>query len=940
MTPEERRIFEAWQREEARRQEADTSLLGRGINTLDLLNTLGYGVGGLISSAGTVIDSPTDTKNWKFYDYKWKIAPSEAMGVTGENTPLFNDKEAESLGIIDNAFPALAFDKMFPGVKGLALDIALDPATYLTFGTSAGVKILSVGGTKAVLSKGGVKTLAKYTAKYGDEAGTLEFMHHMEMSPDFAKAVKASEGIRLQGWGPFAPGFEKELISKETLSKGLGIPGQAWEEGLRKLALSGDTGLQAALKIKSTEEWAVKGARKVERGIQDKFEGAGRRTKKDVDELLKKRKTLLKVYDTAQGAWKWTTTVPFPAYHAMNMIGAAWNNLLLDINPGSYLKGLRTIYKKGGKETYKTALGKTLTGDELYTEAVERNVIGQSGQFDIAEGGQGAWSKNADKIIEALKGKRFGISASEIKLMESLDRAEGVWNKISPARVARKEEDLVRMSLYIDRRLLGDTPDVAKEWVAKTQFSYSLEDMTRFEQNVMKRLIPFWVFEKNNALLQTEMIFRQPGKYAALSKAQQYGAEGEELPEWAWSKLPMGVDEEGRFRYIETPLSTLGVYGSPSSFFLKDLSPFIKLPYEQNYRNERGELVNSYTGDPYENKYGPLTNVAAGRLIGTYKTATSPWGTEDEKFQNIFFGVKTAFTESEKRIQEAFRRSAPGYLSESEKIDIAKASNWQSVISGETTGLGIYNIKQVGAGGKVTVTGQVLLTQDQQLEQERAFRSEAGIAEREYAQQQRWVKIESEFTVQKAGIREMLLDKRGRPVNEAQREYMLYNLQKRANIQYINAEINKLQRSINQLEKFRRGELGRGTKQDRRNIDATDIVLRKYYAAMDEMKAIRKKEVGKNFDLPEQAVAPGERGDMDRLAVRRGKGPELLNKQDIKDKVSISDLSQELRYAVGDIRLKGRVPDSLLKLGITEEVIRRETRDMLDEYFSQAMGTE
>jgi hypothetical protein len=120
-----------------------------------------------------------DTKRYGWED---RITPSIALGIQDKDTDFFS----------------------WRGLAGTALDIAVAPTTYLSFGSGAGVKIGSVGGkgAKALkLSTKGVKELATFTEKYGKEMGTLEFAHHIEQNTAFQKKVLAAGGVNLRGWG-------------------------------------------------------------------------------------------------------------------------------------------------------------------------------------------------------------------------------------------------------------------------------------------------------------------------------------------------------------------------------------------------------------------------------------------------------------------------------------------------------------------------------------------------------------------------------------------------------------------------------------------------------------------------------------------------------------------------------------------------------------------
>jgi hypothetical protein len=910
LTPEEkRRRFENWQREQVWQQQADKSALGQGLNALDTLNTLGYAVGGLIESGSTVTENPLDMSKWKFYGYQWKISAAESLGVVQENTDAFSGR----------------------WWAGMAVDILTDPTTYLTLGTGSATKLTSVGGTKVALSSVGKKELAKFIAKYGKESGSLEFVHHIEQSSAFANKVKAFEGIGLRtpGWmGSFLGGRETELISKGTLSDLGRMPGELWDSSLRSLALSGEPKL--ASRLKDIGEWPGRTGQV----LKTKLENKASLWANDLAWLTDKEYGLegfrkaLKTYDAALDVWKATQTVLFPAYHAMNVLGAAWNNFLVDISLSSYAKGFRTVRNKGGQIAYTSDLGDKLTAQQLYREMNAQGILKQPGMMDIT-------------------GETFS------------DRTRKVWSNLPTTKAVRKEEDFIRASLYIDRRLKGDTPKAAKEWVSDTQFDYSRAAYSDFENNVMRRIIPFYVYEKNNLLLQTEMLLRQPGKYATFSKAQDYASGNETLPYWAWNTMPLGVDENGKFMYLNTPLNSLGIYGDPYYLYRKDylgqevgsessyawniLSPFLpKLLYEQTVRNQDGKMVNSFTGQPYESDYGPVANLILGRAGRAYETAKDPSKTTEEKTASLLLGVNTAFTSSELSDMERFRESAPGYMNASQKIAIAKRSNWQSVVSGETTGLVITDIQQVGPDGNPVTMDQVLLTQDEHLEQERALRAELSLPERIFVQNEQWSQISEEHFARKKIIEEMQLDRWAHPINDAQKEQKKYNLRKRTNLRYIDIEMRKLQVAINRLEKFRRGEMSKGKAWDIRNAKVTEIVLSKYYAKLDELKALRAEEEGKVFDLPEQITElekfrPMDIGNYAGLAVKHGSGPELLHPGNIINQVRLPDLAEEYQIAVGDIKKGETILDSLSDYEEQLEEVRQMTRDMLDDYLSRGL---
>jgi len=146
-------------------------------SAVDILNMDSYIEGATILNAQAMLSGDA-----KRYDWKDRITPSMAFGIQNKDTSLFSLR----------------------GAAGTVLDIAVAPTTYLSLGSGAAVKIGSVGGKGAnavKLSKTGVKELATFTKKYGEEMGALEFAHHIEQNPAFQKKVLAAGGVNLRGWG-------------------------------------------------------------------------------------------------------------------------------------------------------------------------------------------------------------------------------------------------------------------------------------------------------------------------------------------------------------------------------------------------------------------------------------------------------------------------------------------------------------------------------------------------------------------------------------------------------------------------------------------------------------------------------------------------------------------------------------------------------------------
>ena len=300
---------------------------------------------------------------------------------------------------------------------------------------------------------------------------------------------------------------------------------------------------------------------------------------KHVDETYKvltneeSLKVFVRAYDKLLSFWKGTVTGYFPAFHTRNAIGGSFNNWLAGIkNPLRY-KQTRDILT-GKNKTYKNALGETIKGSELMRQAERFGALGQPGMMDVM--------KTSQKEISKLgKGKFIKQAAGYPRIM-----MEYVENHL-------------RMPLFLDRWMKGDSFEEAAKWVFKFHFDYMPEGLAGFERVAMRRLIPFYVWTRNNVPLQIEMLMKQPGKYAGLEKMRQtfMTEKGKEelqyLPDWMKemfvAKLPF-LNKAGKSLWLQLDIpiediNKLPITSSGIREIASLLTPFLKYPIER-YMNK------------------------------------------------------------------------------------------------------------------------------------------------------------------------------------------------------------------------------------------------------------------------------------------------------------------------------------------------------------------
>lgn len=275
----------------------------------------------------------------------------------------------------------------------------------------------------------------------------------------------------------------------------------------------------------------------------------------------------LKVYDKALSFWKSTVTGFFPAFHTRNFLGGAFNNWLAGIrSPLRYVQAneLLSDANKLNKKTWTTKLGTKYTSKQLVDAMNETGVIGQIGMMDVM--------RNIEDEIGMNQLKKLGNYPQVLM--------EGVENQL-------------RVPLFLDRVLKGDTFEEAAKNVFKYHFDYAPEALTAFERNAMRRLIPFYRWTRGNIPLQLEQIAKNPRYAASIGKAQEAisGEEGMEeykyLPEWMKEQLIFRIGETGGkslWLQLDLPIedvAKLPVNKSGVREIVSMLSPLLKIPIEQ-----------------------------------------------------------------------------------------------------------------------------------------------------------------------------------------------------------------------------------------------------------------------------------------------------------------------------------------------------------------------
>ena len=220
----------------------EKSFLGK---VFDVLQTASYLEGAAITGAQSL-------QKGNGLEYEWGITPSEALGLKSKGEGMFDS---------------------WAGFFGSAMDIVVDPTTYISLGTGTAAKVGTKAGVEIALNPKGLAALTKFAeeaaAKGISKKEAESIFADTLLNPAVAKKFEPSAGLVLRGWGPLSSN-EVELVTKARLDAAKGMPKELWEAALKKMATSGnpsmlraaeylyDTGAYAGAKVDATKDFVGK----------------------------------------------------------------------------------------------------------------------------------------------------------------------------------------------------------------------------------------------------------------------------------------------------------------------------------------------------------------------------------------------------------------------------------------------------------------------------------------------------------------------------------------------------------------------------------------------------------------------------------------------------------------------------------------------------------
>lgn len=224
--------------------------------------------------------------------------------------------------------------------------------------------------------------------------------------------------------------------------------------------------------------------------------------------------------DKWMALWKGYATVPLPfgaGFHMRNATSNVMLNWLADISPTdpAYAQalGIQRKLEKGFREgePYKYLSGKS------------RDIAEQALNHDILK--SGFLVGNQDVPRDLMR----GFEGTGTRAKNALDPLNPDNALIRGGRtVGSGIEENARLAHFISKLRTLHDPEAAAASVRKYLFDYN--DLTAVEQNVFKRVMPFYTFTRKNTPLWISAAFKQPGKFARIAQWQQAFEGANQMP--------------------------------------------------------------------------------------------------------------------------------------------------------------------------------------------------------------------------------------------------------------------------------------------------------------------------------------------------------------------------------------------------------------------------
>lgn len=301
----------------------------------------------------------------------------------------------------------------------------------------------------------------------------------------------------------------------------------------------------------------------------------------------------LKSYDAMMNGWKKIALFSV-GYHVRNDVGANFNMYIGGMRPDQ-IASFKAKAVKDIIDAKKIIKKKQHQGIDSLTDK-EKHILANYDQF-----------RKEGLIDASAYHKEFVFGDTEKllvrKVNQQTEKKGVIKNRRTPFEYSRdvgsSVDELNRYATYqwALKKFGGDSKKAAN---LTRDIHFDYEDLSSFEKNVGKRLMPFYTWIRKNLEFQLKSFVNKPSRHLNVEKARQMlfeltGIEEENIADYQRDSqaLPVYGDGQGNgfLASLNLPNSDLiHASSNPTKVFTDALSPFLKVPVEL------GTNTNLFTG--------------------------------------------------------------------------------------------------------------------------------------------------------------------------------------------------------------------------------------------------------------------------------------------------------------------------------------------------------
>ena len=329
----------------------------------------------------------------------------------------------------------------------------------------------------------------------------------------------------------------------------------------------------------------------------------------------KEKNAILKAYDKVLDLYKSTKTLSF-TNSLNNFVGNSSNLYLSGINPMEQAKYMSQAVdiSKNGERLY-TAL---LSGAELSPK--ELDVANKWKAFLDTGFGSEEIALDLQDLPDFMKD--IAKNGKTSKKVTAKDVA--TWLPKMNMRANTYVDNLNRITVmlksmedpsYLRRLGIEGATDAEKYRKAISKVMFDPSMMTDAERNIMKRIIPFYTYAKNNLVFQMDNLGRNGSRYNRLMKTiknlQKNATNNneEDMADYIKNNLYVpipGIGKDGEYTVLRTQLpfgDLVDLADNPGEFLVNRTGPVIKSPVEfaTNTNSFTGREIESFPGQRSSN---------------------------------------------------------------------------------------------------------------------------------------------------------------------------------------------------------------------------------------------------------------------------------------------------------------------------------------------------